>query len=104
VKKICALRLHIVGRVVELFDPTASPGNTGFSERERQAMKRLLILTALALVTATSGGCWHWFNRGAQCNPCAPATTGYADPCMSAPGVGDPTMLPSPVIQTGPAQ
>jgi hypothetical protein len=104
VKKIGALRLHIVGRVVELCDPTASPGNTGFSERESQAMKRLLILTALSLVTATSAGCWHWFNRGAQCNPCAPAAAPYTDPCMSAPGVGDPTMYPSPVVQTVPVQ
>jgi hypothetical protein len=34
VKKIRALRLHIVGRVVELFDPTASPGSNGFIEKE----------------------------------------------------------------------
>lgn len=103
-KKNRALRLHIAGCVVELFDSTASPGNTGFSERERQAMKRLLILTALALVTASTAGCWHWFNRGSRCDPCAPTTGAYADPCMSAPGVGDPNMLPAPVIQTLPPQ
>jgi len=34
VKKIRALRLHIVRRVVELLDPTASPGSSDFSERE----------------------------------------------------------------------
>lgn len=97
VKKIRVLRLHIVGCVVELCDPTASPGNTRFSKKERQAMKRLLILTACALMTATSAGCWRWFNRGAECNPCVPATSAYADPCMGAPGVSDATMLPSPV-------
>lgn len=60
-------------------------------------MKRLLILTALSLVTASTAGCWHWFNRGAQCNPCSPATSTYADPCMSAPSVGDPAALPGPM-------
>ena len=60
-------------------------------------MKRLLSLTVLALVTASTAGCWHWFNRGAQCNPCAPATNAYADPCMSAPGVTDPAAFPGPV-------
>jgi hypothetical protein len=63
-------------------------------------MKRLPILTVLALVTASSAGCWHWFNRGQQCNPCAPATSTYADPCMSAPGVGEATMMPGP-MQSG---
>jgi hypothetical protein len=68
-------------------------------------MKRLLILTALALVTASTAGCWHWFNRGAQCNPnpCAPAPSTYADPCMGAPGLA-PGSLPGPEVQmqTGP--
>lgn len=101
VKKIRVLRLHIVGRVVELCGPTASLDITGFSERERQAMKRLLILTACALITATSAGCWRWFNRGAQCDPCAPATSAYADPCMGTAGMSDATMLPSPVPMQG---
>jgi hypothetical protein len=62
-------------------------------------MKRLLILTALGLVTASTAGCWHWFNRGAQCNPCAPATSSYAtDPCMGAPGMA-PGTLPGPEVQ-----
>jgi hypothetical protein len=67
-------------------------------------MKRLLILTALALVTASTAGCWHWFNRGAQCNPCAPAPSTYADPCMGAPAMDG--SLPGPMtgvpVQTGP--
>jgi hypothetical protein len=104
VKKNRAFRLHIAARVVELFDPTASPGNTGFSERETRAMKRLMILTTLALVTASTAGCWHWFNRGTQCDPCAPVAGAYADPCMGAPSVSGPNMLPSPVVQTVPMQ
>ena len=62
-------------------------------------MKRLLILTALGLVTASASGCWHWFNRGSQqCNPCAPTTNTYADPCMPTTGVG-PGSLPGPEVQ-----
>ncbi|HWB07902.1 MAG TPA: hypothetical protein VG826_01570 [Pirellulales bacterium] len=61
-------------------------------------MKRLLILTALGLVTASTAGCWHWFNRGAQCNPCAPAPATYADPCMEGPGLA-PGSLPGPQVQ-----
>jgi hypothetical protein len=67
-------------------------------------MKRLLILTALSLVTASTAGCWHWFNRGAQCNPCAPTTGAYADPCMGAPGVADPNYMPGPVTTVVPQQ
>lgn len=71
-------------------------------------MKRLLTLTALALATASSAGCWHWFNRGAQCNPCGtsgypaanayPAASSYSDPCMGAPSVD--TTLPGPAVGT----
>lgn len=67
-------------------------------------MKRLLILTALSLVTASTAGCWHWFNRGAQCNPCAPTTGAYADPCMGAGtmNAGDPAYLPGPQTTIAP--
>lgn len=62
-------------------------------------MKRLLILTALALVTASTAGCWRWFNRGAQCDPCTPATSTYADPCLGAPSVGEQA-YPGPMTTT----
>jgi hypothetical protein len=70
-KKISALRLHITERVVELLDPQPRhEARQSFSEK--CAMKRLLILAAIAFATATSSGCWHWFNRGASCNTCPP--------------------------------
>lgn len=34
VKKIRVFRLHILRCVVELLDPTASPGNTDFTDKE----------------------------------------------------------------------
>ncbi|HVA48923.1 MAG TPA: hypothetical protein VNH11_21330 [Pirellulales bacterium] len=76
-------------------------------------MKRLLILTALALLTASTAGCWRWFNRGAQCNPCATGATGYpateaypaastyTDPCMGAPSME--SGLPGPMTTVQPA-
>ena len=33
-KKIRVFRLHILRCVVELLDPTASPGNTDFTDKE----------------------------------------------------------------------
>lgn len=42
-------------------------------------MKKLLVLAVAAVLTASSTGCWHWFNRGAQCGapaPCGPAPCG----------------------------
>ncbi|HJT34560.1 MAG TPA: hypothetical protein VJ783_21195 [Pirellulales bacterium] len=62
-------------------------------------MKRLLIVATLSLVTASATGCWRWFNRGAQCNPCttAPAVDACADPYLSAPAV-DGAALPGPQV------
>jgi len=54
-------------------------------------MKRLLVLTAAAALTASSGGCFHWFNKGGSCQSqpvptCgAPQATYAADPYMGAP-------------------
>ena len=72
-------------------------------------MKRLLVLTALAAVTASSSGCWHWFNRGGSCGaPAAPAcgstygapvTTYGGDPYMAPPGVAPPAAT---YVQPGP--
>ena len=60
-------------------------------------MKRLIVLSAAAVLMASSGGCHHWFNKGGQCGSPAPAPAcgapacgapgGYpADPYMGAPG------------------
>lgn len=61
-------------------------------------MKRLLILTAAAMLTAGATGCWHWFNRGAACNTCAPGATTYPDAYMAPPSVspGYDSTLPAP--------
>jgi hypothetical protein len=63
---------------------------------ETQVMKRLLMLTAVAILTAAVG--CSWFNRGSACNTCGPGMDqgqGY----MSAPSVTtgpDATYLPAP--------
>jgi len=63
-------------------------------------MKKLLVLTVAAVLTASTAGCWHWFNRGAQCgapacgSPCGPQATyggAYAPPAgaeYAVPGPG----------------
>ncbi len=63
-------------------------------------MKRLMILTAAAIVTAGAAGCGHLFNRGSACSayPAAPAPM-CADPCMGAPTAISDGALPAPVIQ-----
>lgn len=60
-------------------------------------MKRLLIVAALAIVTAGASGCWHWFRRSA-CNTCPPAGGAYGDPYMAPPSVlpGSDGYLPAP--------
>lgn len=65
-------------------------------------MKRLLIVTTMALITASASGCWRWFNRGSQCNPCATGTAAYAtDPCATT---MDGAVLPGPMTTTAPMQ
>lgn len=58
-------------------------------------MKRLLILTAVTVLTAASQGCVHnnYVNRGAACNTCP---TGSPAPCASGgtPYAGDAYMAP----------
>ena len=58
-------------------------------------MRRLLILTAAAAVTASASGCFHWFNRGGSCQSTpsygapacgTPQATYSADPYMAPPG------------------
>jgi hypothetical protein len=60
-------------------------------------MKRLLFLAVVATLTASSTGCWHWFNRGSSASTCAPAGYGanYADPYAGAPVEGQ--LMPGPV-------
>ena len=70
-------------------------------------MKRLLVLTALAVVTASNSGCWHWFNRGGSCGgapapTCGstygpPATTAY-EPTYGPPPMGAPAAMPGPMV------
>jgi len=60
-------------------------------------MRRLLILTTVAVLTASAGGCFHWFNRGSSCGSSSPTYT--ADPCQNAPSVTVPVdgqILPGP--------
>ncbi len=62
-------------------------------------MKRLLILTAAAILTAGAAGCGHLFNRGSACNTYAAPAPACVDPCMGAPAA---TMtegaLPAPYV------
>jgi hypothetical protein len=71
-------------------------------------MKRLLILTALlmmsvAAVGCRSGACWSsWFNRGAACNNYGGygGTTTYSAPddgSILLPPASQPPLLPGPV-------
>ena len=67
-------------------------------------MKRLLILTAAAVVTASASGCWHWCNRGGSCqqtSPCGTPTATYAaDPYMAVPPTT--TITPGATYVPGP--
>lgn len=63
-------------------------------------MKRLLILTAAAILTAGAAGCGgHLFNRGSACTTYPAAAPACVEPCMGAPAVTD-GVLPGPA---GPA-
>ena len=65
-------------------------------------MKKLLILTAVLMLTSSAVGCrccdWLW--RGAAYAPCAPAVS-YGAPCPPADPC-DPCAAPS-VVTPGPA-
>jgi hypothetical protein len=106
-QKIIALRLHITGRGVELFDP--QPRRDPQFLPEVRFMKLLLVLTAAAAVMASSTGCFHWFNRGGSCQSAptysapacgAPAATYSADPYMGAPAAA--TIPPGATYVPGP--
>ena len=101
--KTHASRLHISRRVVELL------GDTFAEERdtiglEMQVMKKLMILTAVAMLTASAVGCdcWRRFRRGDEyVNPCPPTAT-YSVPCPSPCDPCDPCSIP-PTVTPGPA-
>lgn len=77
-------------------------------------MKKLLVLTAVAMLTASSIGCrCSWFRRGALfpsstpdvtvCDPCAPPcdTCNSCDPCAPGSYATTPsTVLPGPGLGT----
>jgi hypothetical protein len=58
-------------------------------------MRRLMILTVLAVLTASAAGCGHLFNRGSSCGQPAPYAS---DPCASPPTVTEGTPVYGPVI------
>ena len=70
-------------------------------------MKKLLILTAVLMLTSSAAGCrcCDWLCRGAAYNPCPPAVT-YGDPyppanpCDSG-AIAPPGIAPGPVPYTG---
>ena len=64
-------------------------------------MKKLLVLTALVMLTASAAGCrcLDWCFRGARYNPCPPAT--YSNPCPPY-NPCDPCATPS-AVTPGPA-
>lgn len=69
-------------------------------------MKRLLILTALAMFAVATTGCsrgWcGWFNRGAQCDECnSCATEGMYEGAIMPPTSSTPVYtLPGPASTT----
>ena len=65
-------------------------------------MKKLLILTAVLMLTSSTVGCQccNWLCRGAAYNPGAPAVT-YGNPCPPADPC-DPCATAPPAIGPGP--
>lgn len=62
-------------------------------------MKRLMILTAAAMLAAGAAGCGHLFNRGSACNTYPAAAPAMADPCMGAPAATyTDGVLPGPAV------
>jgi hypothetical protein len=66
-------------------------------------MKKLLILTAVVMLTAGSVGCrWGWFRRGALFPPVAPGVTVY-EPCPPADACGPCDVPALGAYTTGPS-
>lgn len=72
-------------------------------------MKKLMLMSVVALVAANSGCCrtWSsWWNRGAACDTCTPVTTYDCDPVQTYSGgavmVAPGTIMPGPVLEALP--
>ena len=62
-------------------------------------MKRLVLLTMVAVVTATFTGCGccgGWFRRGPHCEVCPPTTQCAPGGPAVLPGAAGETYLPAP--------
>jgi hypothetical protein len=96
------LRLHIVGRGVELtWHMPELTERTSFY-LEICAMKKLLIVTAIVMLTSSTVGCkcCRWLWRGDSYNQCTPVCAPVCPPvCPTNPC--DPCATPS--VQPGPA-
>jgi len=98
--------LHILGREVELLDPPGARHKTYLCTPETQAMHRLYIFTAIALVFS-SVGCSRnrTCARAPACNPCgsAPLYDGGMSGMQGMSGMsGMPSMPPG--VQVTPGQ
>jgi hypothetical protein len=100
VAKNLPLNLHITSREVWLLGlRSLESAKDRQLQTEMRVMKTFLILTALAVMAASSIGC-SLFNRGQSCNSCGP---GGSDVYMGAPAATAPvidgggTYIPGPV-------
>jgi hypothetical protein len=112
--EIRVMRLHIIGRGVELLGRWLREEATAL-RREMLTMKKLMLLTAVAILTVGATGCrsCDWFRRGAPasaaampmapvyCEPCA-ATAAPCEPCSPC-AASSPMMVapPGPVGYPG---
>ena len=64
-------------------------------------MKKLLILTAVVMLTTSSLGCnhcrWGLWNRGAACNTCNTCNTYATGPAI----IGESYVMPGPLVMPG---
>jgi len=77
------LRLHIMACGVELLGRSLREEASLF-RREMPGMKKLILLTAVGILTVGASGCRQcsWFNRGAPAQAVAmPAQPMYCEPC-----------------------
>jgi hypothetical protein len=98
VAKNLPLRLHITGREVWFPGLKSEVNEMRQMQTEMQVMKTFLILTVVAVLTASGVGC-SLFNRGQPCNSCG---SGGGDMYMGAPAAapvidGGGTYIPGPV-------
>jgi hypothetical protein len=96
-KKTDTLRLHIIGRGVELLGRWLREEARLFG-REMSRMKKLILLTAVGVLMVGSAGCrsCDWFHRGAPARAVTMPAPMYYDPCATS---GDPC-TPGPAACT----